>query len=499
MKNTSLSSHASALYLLSVLLLPAPSYAFDSGSTGADGVFNPGTDIELTLPPSGIFNFTTIDIPAGVTVTFAKNANNTHVTLLASGDVNIAGTIDVSGGNSPAVNDASQSTDRNPGLGGPGGSDGGYGGLFVSAGDTKGGNGRGIGGGTRSAGSWVQSSTTTRGCGGGGGGFNGPGSTSGGGTGQCPFVTGGINYGTNNFFTLRGGSGGGGAAGGGNNVGSGGGGGGGALLIASSGVVSVSGSIVANGGNSGNNRDNQGQPGGTGGGGSGGAIRIIATAITGEGDIAALKGTAGTVFLNSGSGVCSPQCRGGDGAPGRIKLEAEDLQRTSNTTPGYVFSPPRAIFLPNAPSIRISSVGGISAPANPTGNRDVVIPGTLSNNTLTVEFETTGVPLGTTISLTAKPVFRSSIRSVASTPVSGSVNSGTATADIDLANGENILEATATFDVVASLGQDFSNYAKGEPVEKIKVAANSEGQSVTTFITKTGNEYTWPSNAVALN
>jgi len=497
MKNTNLSSHASALYLLSALFLPVPAFAFDSGSTGADGAFNPASDIELQLPPSGIFNYSTIDIPAGVTVTFARNATNTHVTLLASGDVTIAGTIDVSGGDSPAVNDTSQSTDRDPGLGGPGGHDGGYGGLFVSAGDTKGGNGRGIGGGTRSGGSWVLNSTTTFGCGGGGGGFNGPGSATGGGN-QCPFVTGGIGYGTNNFFTLRGGSGGGGAAGGANNVGSGGGGGGGALLIASSGTVNITGSIVANGGNSGNNRDNQGQPGGSGGGGSGGAIRIIATTITGEGAITAQKGNAGTVSVNSGSGTC-PQCRGGDGAPGRIKLEAEDLQRTTNSTPGYVFTPPRAVFLPNTPSIRITSVGGVSAPANPTGSRDVVIPGILSSNTLTVEFETTGVPLGTTITLTAKPVYRAAIRTAASTPVSGSVNSGTATVDIDLANGENLLEATAIFDVVASLGQDFSNDARGESVEKVKVAVNSEGQSITTFITASGNEYPWPSNAVALN
>jgi len=149
---------------------------------------------------------------------------------------------------------------------------------------------------------------------------------------------------------------------------------------------------------------------------------------------------------------------------------------------------------------RDNTIGAlVASPANPTGSRDVVIPGILSSNTLTVEFETTGVPLGTTITLTAKPVYRAAIRTAASTPVSGSVNSGTATVDIDLANGENLLEATAIFDVVASLGQDFSNYARGESVEKVKVAVNSEGQSITTFISASGNEYPWPSSAVALN
>lgn len=42
--------------------------AFDSGSTGADGDFAPASDITLGLPDSGIFNFTTVNIPEGVTV-----------------------------------------------------------------------------------------------------------------------------------------------------------------------------------------------------------------------------------------------------------------------------------------------------------------------------------------------------------------------------------------------------------------------------------------------
>src|SRR5437773_11728865 len=76
---------------------PAVAQTFNSGSTGADGAFNPPADITLALPPSGVFNFTTINIPRGVTVRFRRNAANTPVTMLASGDVTIAGTIDVSG------------------------------------------------------------------------------------------------------------------------------------------------------------------------------------------------------------------------------------------------------------------------------------------------------------------------------------------------------------------------------------------------------------------
>jgi len=66
---------------------------FSSGSTGADGTFAPTQNTALALPANGIFNFTTVNIPAGVTVTFQNNGTNTPVTILATGDVTIAGTI----------------------------------------------------------------------------------------------------------------------------------------------------------------------------------------------------------------------------------------------------------------------------------------------------------------------------------------------------------------------------------------------------------------------
>ena len=109
---------------------------FMSGSTGADGVFNPVTNTELQLPANGIFNFTTVNIPSGVTVTFKKNAANTPVYILTTGDVTIAGAINVSGGST------SSSTGRTPANGGPGGYDGGYGGIL---GQSGGAGGKGLG------------------------------------------------------------------------------------------------------------------------------------------------------------------------------------------------------------------------------------------------------------------------------------------------------------------------------------------------------------------
>lgn len=62
-------------------------------STEADGAFAPTADIVLA---PGVHNFTTITIPAGVTVTTSGDGT---LDLRASGDVTIAGTIDISGGN----------------------------------------------------------------------------------------------------------------------------------------------------------------------------------------------------------------------------------------------------------------------------------------------------------------------------------------------------------------------------------------------------------------
>src|SRR5215470_5282156 len=122
---------------------------FNSGSTGADGAFSPTVNTTVTLPASGVLNYTTINIPVGVTVKFTKNAANTPVTILATGNVTIAGTIDIRGNaGAPPANGTAVGTTG--GAGGPGGFDGGNGATGTVS--TTGGSGRGPGGGTGSTG-----------------------------------------------------------------------------------------------------------------------------------------------------------------------------------------------------------------------------------------------------------------------------------------------------------------------------------------------------------
>jgi hypothetical protein len=94
--------------VLSVFLTPVTICAqtFSSGSTGADGALDLSTascsqsifGCQLQVPESGIFNFTTVNIPVGATLSFIPNLRNTAVVILAQGTVMVRGTIQISGG-----------------------------------------------------------------------------------------------------------------------------------------------------------------------------------------------------------------------------------------------------------------------------------------------------------------------------------------------------------------------------------------------------------------
>jgi len=236
---------AISMVLFSLLTWSTTAHAaFVSGSTGALGALNPTANAVVTLPPDGVLNYTIVTIPSGVTVTFKKNASNTPVYVLATGNVTIAGTINVSGSNGTATD---------IGRGGPGGFDGGYGGAISIAG----GGGMGPGGGK--PGQFPSGN-------GGGGGFGTSGTI-----GRNEYSgNGGVAYGNARLLPLVGGSGGGGAGGSSTDIGSPGGGGGGAIVIASSTTITVNGSIMANGGKTFINSNNFR----SGGGGSGGGIKF---------------------------------------------------------------------------------------------------------------------------------------------------------------------------------------------------------------------------------
>ncbi len=211
-------------------------------SDGSDGAFNPTTNIEINLglattalwnsPGSGngvydpdkwavVFKYSSVNIPAGVTVTFKNHPTYAPVVWLVQGDVTIAGTLNLKGadGTSDSVR-ALIPTEPGPGgfrggARGPGGVSWGYG---------PGGGGRGL--------------------------YYG-------------------SYGNPQVIPLIAGS-------GGSSGSMSGGAGGGGILIATQNIISVGGTIDARGGT---------DFGGSSAAGSGGAVKLIANSVGGSGTI----------------------------------------------------------------------------------------------------------------------------------------------------------------------------------------------------------------------
>jgi hypothetical protein len=386
------------------LCAAAPSLAqtFNSGSTGILGAFAPTINTTIALPPDGVLNYTTVNIQSGVTVTFTPNAKNTPVTMLATGDITIAGTVHVNGVSGFGLVCSVSAPTINPGgRGGPGGFAGGQSGMKGLS-NNPGSAGYGPGGGNPG----VNTSTVQ------GGTYGAPPS----------FVS---------LIPLFGGSGGGGTNGSNGDssicipvtpfVGASGSGGGGAILMASTTKITVTGLIAANGAGA-----NQ-CPGIT-ANGSGGAIRLVAPEISVPGAIQALGVTTG--ICPSGSG------------PGRIRIEtlAPGPMISINPPASIVSSlgPVTAMSVPaliNLPTLTITSVGGVVTPATPAGSyaiADVTLPAT-TTNPVPVTLTATNTPVPTSFTVKMIPQFAGPISTTVSN--SGSFATSNATANVTFPNG----------------------------------------------------------------
>jgi hypothetical protein len=348
-------------------------------SNGSEGVFAPTADVVIS---PGIHQYSTINIPMGVTVTVSGTG---VLELRAQGAIRIAGTVNLSGADgriavgvfgsggggtgTPSVRGMDGASGVCP-TGGPGGTGvagrqvgngtcgealgspggqfgGGAGAAYRGSGGGGGGYAGGAGGGTSlSAGGAGASmngvggaSSTQPGAGGqadGGsyagavGGSNTPGATGGGGgsIGRAAIDDLAV------ASTFQPGSGGGGGAGRTTapNIppvdlivgGSGGGGGGGALRIASPVSIDIAstGVLRADGGAGGSTND---LPAGGGGGGSGGVVFLSAPVMH----------VAGTVSSVGGAGG-GPSAPGGAGGRGRIRISVTEASCALTGT----FSPP---------------------------------------------------------------------------------------------------------------------------------------------------------------
>ena len=314
--------------------------------TGQSGmvVFDP---VALGLHGTGdafcVYNFTSITIPAGLTVQLSANKVNCPVYWLSQGDVNIAGTLSLRGtdGSAATLNTAL----RFPAPPGSGGFPGGVGGNITTN----------------------QAATAGSGPGGGA-----PGSY------YSPYPSGGTFTGNHFLVPLVGGSGGGGVNQNGQ-FGGGGGGGGGAILIGSSTQIIVPGIISADGGN--------GQYGSQGGCGSGGAIRLVSNTITASGTLSAIG-----YYTTGGTSA---------GTPGQIRLEATTINFTGTLCDSsYACSTPLAesnplpLLVPTTrqPSVQVTQINGMKITENPATFPDATIN---TSSPVPVVITAHQVPMGT--------------------------------------------------------------------------------------------------------
>jgi hypothetical protein len=258
-----------ALLLLTLLLTPSTTALADAViSDGSLGALNPTGSQVINLDnvaPDGVLNYTTIDIPPGVTISFNANASNTPVFMAATGLVVIDGIVEVSAGHFSTA-------------AGPGGGAGGLAGSGASAGSDGSGPAPGEGG----------LGSTGLGNAGGGGGMASPGLVATSRSGGAPAAGGPAISPIPLLPDIAGGGGSGGGGGGGRNqciggcvalTGGVGGGGGGGLQVATPDDLILNGSIRANGGHGGWAFANILGHAGPGGGGSGGYIELYANRI----------------------------------------------------------------------------------------------------------------------------------------------------------------------------------------------------------------------------
>lgn len=385
----------SSLLALAVALAPSAAQAqlYNSGSTGALGPLMPVEDTEVVLPDDGVLNYTFVDIPEGVRVTFRRNEDNTPVYVLATEFINVDGTIDVSGASGTDVSGLSAIT-RLGGVGGPGGSDGG------STNGTTGGSGIGPGPGLGHVGGTHK-----------GGGGASP-VNDGKSTGRCCVnAGGGTAYADPGYHFLHGGSGG----GGGNTFA--GGGGGGVLILAATTSVTINGQILARGGSIWDRA----------GAGGGGVIRIVSEEISGTGSIDASSRLLGCDGHNEGA------C-GGDGI---VRIEAYDISQAAFAILPSSFNSLPLDAVPYAASQRprlvISQVAGKTPFGGSYFGHQHQSPGVSvpSETTITVEVTANFVPVEQVVNVIVNTI-GGGRQIYPSTPLAGTFEQSVATADVDI-------------------------------------------------------------------
>ncbi len=423
----------------------------ESGSDGRDGDFAPTSSvvIDMTDHPDGIYRYRSVDVPAGVDVSFVPNARNTPVIWLVQRTCKIAGLVRLSG------QTAGGNGDKTGGIGGPGGYQGGNGGAGFSGGQGPGGALPGL---AAAFGTYPFQHNGRE---------------------YAPDTNGSSIYGNRYLLPLIGGSGGGGVT----RHPGGGGGGGGALLIAASQTIELNGRIEAIGGSGSVASDCITCSAGA---GSGGAVRLFTQTLKGSGTIDTTGGFGPWRALGGG---------------GRVRVDVLDNQFGGHISGEFSQGFQPIILLPSGQGahLAITSVAGVPIATSPTGmnsNPDVIIASQQANP-IPITVSCVNIPPNSQITVSIKPA-NAALISVAGNNL-GTFSSSMARVVVNLPRGGGLIYATAIVGIGdgASLDSDskFSSYAQmglttsGERFIKMQITAALGGGQNVTYITASGQRY----------
>jgi len=517
--------HATSMVLCAttVFFVPVVRADIDVGSDGSDGAFTAtNTPIDLSLAASNcdcdgdgqvddpcrwdcpspvpgrgvydaeqwavVFKYQTVTVPSGVTARFVNHASGAPVVWLVKGTVSIVGGINLNG-----VRGHNHNENRFFSQPGPGGFRGGRGGHLGSL-DAC---GLGPGG--------AQATTTQS------DGTGGSYATTGAG-GCCAPSPAGPTYGNSAILPLIGGSGGSGGSGPTSGLDTsrtpansgGGGAGGGAILIAANRVITLAGTVSANGGASGENALGISptfsacgslNARGDGGSGSGGAVRLLADSVNGSGR---LRATSGGGSTSCGDGSLT----GGRGGFGRIRVEANAITLTDPGDPLFVPDLPTFPFPPpNYPKLRAVLLDTQEVPEDPRAG--IIDPNNdpdlriISTSSLPLVIEAENLPEGTPVQVTIIPK-SGACSTFISTPLMDSKGTLKATANVQFPPGFSVVQLRATF-----LPQAFEAHGmarpkwfknirtlSGEGVIATEAEPLQDGASQTVYVTETGRRIT---------
>jgi hypothetical protein len=144
------------------------------------------------------------------------------------------------------------------------------------------------------------------------------------------------------------------------------------------------------------------------------------------------------------------------------------------------------LFVPNSPTLAITSVNGIAVPANPTGVADITLPE--GTGAVPVVINATNVPINTAVKIYLVRTNGTRSEVSPSPALSGTDAASSATSTITFLPGNSTIMASVTYTVTELIIASLPKF-NGEAVAKIRVDTEMGGKSKTTYITASGKEY----------